>query len=85
MNPETLPIARLQGVIENPGEHRACSLVFVLQTKSGQVMHLTYGMLMQALHFAQEQGAMAELSPGWWARADGCGCYNEWKCDDCSI
>jgi hypothetical protein len=67
--PKTLPIARLAGVIENPGEYTPCSLVFVLQTGQGQTIHLNYEMLMQTLRFAQEQGVIPALSVQWWAQA----------------
>lgn len=70
-----LPIARLAGVIETPGEHAACSLVFELETEGGQSVRLTYDLLMQALRFAQEEAVMPPLSEHWWARAgrgDGC-------------
>lgn len=71
----TLPIARLEGVIEMVGDPAACSLVFELKTESGQEFHLTYGKMMEALRFAQEQGIMPALSEHWWARTgrrDGC-------------
>ena len=70
-----LPIARLAGVIETPGEHAACSLVFELETEGGRTVRLTYGLLMQALRFAQEEAVMPPLSEHWWARTgrgDGC-------------
>lgn len=69
------PVARLDGVIETPGEHAACSLVFVLQTRTGSRFHLPYGLLLEALRFAEAEGMMPPLSPHWWARAgstDGC-------------
>lgn len=70
-----LPVARLVGVIENGGEHGACSLVFVLETEKGQTMNLTYGLLMEALRFAQNESIIPALSADWWARTgarDGC-------------
>ncbi|SFY33934.1 hypothetical protein [Azotobacter vinelandii] len=70
-----LPIFRLVGVIENPGEYAACSLVFELESEDGRVQHLTYGALMEALRFAQRQAIMPALSEDWWARTgnrDGC-------------
>jgi hypothetical protein len=72
---ETLSIARLAGVIENPGEPAACSLVFELATEDGRTFHLTLGMLLETLRFAQDQGIMPALSEHWWARTgrtDGC-------------
>lgn len=33
-----LPVAYLSGVIENPGEHAACSLVFQFETDTGKVL-----------------------------------------------
>jgi hypothetical protein len=57
-----LPIARLAGVIETPGEHAACSLVFELETGDGRSVRLTYDLLMQALRFAQEEAVMPPLS-----------------------
>ena len=74
-NAETLPIARLAGVIENPGEPAACSLIFALETEDGRAYRLTYGAVMNALRFAQDQGIMPALSEHWWARigaADPC-------------
>ncbi|CAG0950580.1 hypothetical protein ANRL3_00208 [Anaerolineae bacterium] len=38
-----IPIARLAGVIETPGEPAACSLVFELETESGRKVTLSYG------------------------------------------
>jgi hypothetical protein len=70
-----LPIARLAGVIETPGEHAACSLVFELETEYGGTVRMTYGQIMEALRFAQEQAIMPALSAHWWARTgrtDGC-------------
>lgn len=70
-----LPIARLVGVIEIPGEHAACSLVFELETECGGTVRMTYGQIMEALRFAQEQAIMPALSEHWWARTgrtDGC-------------
>lgn len=72
---DCLPIARLLGVTETPGEGRACSLVFELESALGQRLTLTYGNVMEALRFAQEQAVMAPLSEHWWARVeryDGC-------------
>lgn len=71
----SLPIARLAGVIETPGEHAACSLVFELAMEDGRAVSLTYGLLMQALRFAQDEAIMPPLSEHWWARtgrSDGC-------------
>jgi hypothetical protein len=70
-----LPMARLAGVIETPGEHAACSLVFELETEGGGTVRMTYGQIMEALRFAQEQAIMPALSEHWWARTgrtDGC-------------
>ena len=70
-----LPIARLVGVTEFKGEGQACSLVFELKSTSGQTLILTYGSVMKALRFAQQQAVMAPLSEHWWARVekyDGC-------------
>lgn len=70
-----LPLARLAGVIETRGEPAACSLVFELVTESGHTYSLTYGAMMQALRFAQEQAIIPALSEHWWARigrSDGC-------------
>lgn len=69
------PVARLIGVTETLGEGCACSLVFELESESGQRLTLTYGHVMQALRFAQQQAVMAPLSEHWWARVekyDGC-------------
>jgi hypothetical protein len=69
------PMARLAGVIETPGEHAACSLVFELETEGGGTVRMTYGQIMEALRFAQEQAIMPALSEHWWARTgrtDGC-------------
>ncbi|CZT26106.1 hypothetical protein [Pseudomonas cerasi] len=69
------PVARLIGVTENSGEGCACSLVFELESASGQRLTLTYGNVMEALRFAQQQSVMAPLSEHWWARVekyDGC-------------
>ncbi len=71
----TLPIARLVGAIELQGEAGACSLVFELESATGQKLRLTYAALMESLRFAQQQGVMLPLSEHWWARAeryDGC-------------
>lgn len=73
--PRELPIARLVGVTEVQGEGKACSLVFELQSASGQTLTLTHGSVMEALRFAQQQSVMAPLSEHWWARVekfDGC-------------
>lgn len=67
-----LPIARLAGVIENEGEHGPCSLVFELETDAGATLRLTYGAVMEALRFAQENAIMPGLSEHWWARAGRC-------------
>lgn len=72
---ERLPIARLAGVTEYPGEIHACSLVFQLKTETGLSIQLRYADLMAALRFAQEQGVLSPLSAHWWARVeryDGC-------------
>ncbi len=72
--PET-PIARLDGVIEPSVENGACALVFELKTDDGNIVHLTYGELIEALSFAQEEGIIPTLSAHWWARIrreDGC-------------
>ena len=63
-----LPVARLSGVIETKGEHTACSLVFEFTTDGGRTIRLTYGALMEALRFAQQQEIMPPLSEHWWAR-----------------
>lgn len=67
-NTANLPLARLAGVIETPGEHAACSLIFELVTDSGPTYRLTYGAMIEALRFAQEQAIMPPLSEHWWAR-----------------
>lgn len=70
-----LQMARLAGVIETQGECTACSLVFELETERGRTFILTYGAMMQALRFAQEQAIIPALSEHWWARIgqhDGC-------------
>jgi hypothetical protein len=70
-----IPIARLTGVVERPGEHAACSLVFQLETDDGKVFHIHYGLLMETLRFAEKEGIIPPLSPHWWARigsTDGC-------------
>ncbi|KPY21351.1 hypothetical protein ALO54_200244 [Pseudomonas syringae pv. philadelphi] len=72
---DCLPIARLVGVTEVQGEASACSLVFELESAAGQKLNLTYGSVMEALRFAQQQAVMAPLSEHWWARVeryDGC-------------
>lgn len=72
---QPIPIARLAGVIETPGEPAACSLLFELETESGRKVTLTYGLVMEALRFAQDQAVMPSLSEHWWARTgrrDGC-------------
>lgn len=69
------PIARLAGVIEEKGEYAGCSLVFELVTEDGRTFDLTYGAILEALRFAQEQAIMPALSEYWWARVgrhDGC-------------
>jgi hypothetical protein len=68
-------MARLAGVIETPGEHAACSLVFELETEGGGTVRMTYGQIMEALRFAQDEAIMPALSEHWWARTgrtDGC-------------
>lgn len=70
-----MSIARLVGVIEHEGEPGACSLVFVLETEEGEIEHLTYGTLMEALKFAGERSILPPLSSSWWSRVseyDGC-------------
>ena len=70
-----LSIAQLAGVVETPGEPAACSLVFELETDDGRTIRLTYGQVLEALRFAQEQAIMPALSEHWWARTgrtDGC-------------
>jgi len=75
-NPDNIPIAWLAGVIGHSGEHKACSLVYQFETEGGEIIHqLTYGQLMEALHFAQSQAIIPPLSSDWWARTgrtDGC-------------
>ena len=66
--PINLPIARLVGVIETPGEQTGCSLIFVMETDDKQRFNLTYDGLMNALRFAQEQRIISTLSEHWWAR-----------------
>lgn len=69
------PMARLAGVIEARGERTACSLVFELETEGGRTFSLTYGAMIDALRFAQDQAIMPALSEYWWARigqSDGC-------------
>jgi hypothetical protein len=70
---ENLPLARLAGVIETPGEPVACSLVFELETENGRVYRLTYTAVMDALRFAQDQAIMPALSEHWWARTGATG------------
>ena len=73
--PPNFPIAYLSGVIENPGEHAACSLVFQLETAAGNVFPIHYRLLMETLRFAEKEGVIPPLSPHWWARigsTDGC-------------
>ncbi len=74
-NKDLPPIAQLVGVIEHSGEHAACSLVFHLEAEGGQSFTLTYGHVIEALRFAELQGAVPALSAHWWARigdSDGC-------------
>lgn len=69
------PMTRLAGIIETQGEYAACSLVFELETESGRTFSLTYGAMIEALRFAQEQAIIPALSEYWWARIgrhDGC-------------
>lgn len=71
----SLPVVRLVGVTEIDGESTACSLIFELEGAAGQSLTLTYGLVMEALRFAQVQGVMPALSEHWWARVekyDGC-------------
>jgi len=68
-------IARLTRVVENEGEHSSCSLVFELETETGHTFRMTYGTMIDALRFAQEQAVIPALSVDWWARigrTDGC-------------
>lgn len=70
-----LPIARLSGMIYNEGERGACSLVFELETETGNKLMLPYGKLMEAIRFAEAEGVIPLLSAHWWARTgktDGC-------------
>ena len=62
-------LARLAGALERDGEPGGCSLVFRLETMEGEGFDLTYGGLMEALEFAQAQGALPAWSPHWAARA----------------
>lgn len=66
-----IPIARLIGVTEHPGEQTQCSLVFHLETDGGERLDLTHANVMQALRFAQECGAIPKLPEDWWARDGG--------------
>lgn len=66
-----LPLARLVGVTEYPGEQTQCSLVFHLETEAGQRLDLTHANIMQALRFAQDSGVMPALPEDWWARDGG--------------
>jgi hypothetical protein len=59
-----LPMARLAGVIETPGEHAACSLVFELETEGGGTVRMTYGQIMEALRFAQDEAIMPARTKG---------------------
>lgn len=71
MHDTTLPpIARLVGVTHYEGDHSECSLVFELETEGGERVKMTYGTLMMALRFAQEQEIMPPLSVDWWARSE---------------
>lgn len=75
-----LAMAYLAGVIEQDGEPGSCSLIFVLEPEYGQKIHLSYGMLMNAIEFAQDQRIIPPLSAHWWARTgnyDGCLFQNE--------
>lgn len=68
-------ISRLVGVVERAGEHKACSLVFMLETECGQSHTLTYGHLIGALRFSEQQAVIPAHSAHWWARigdSDGC-------------
>ena len=51
----SLPLARLVGVTEYPGER----------------LDLTHANIMQALRFAQESGVIPPLPEDWWARDGG--------------
>lgn len=66
-----LPIARLVGVTEHPGEQGQCSLVFHLETEDGARLDLTHANVMQSLRFAQESRAIPRLPEDWWARDGG--------------
>ena len=61
-----LPIAKLAGVIENTEGSGSCRLVFALQPDDsvddpGGYVYLNYGLMLDALRFAQEQGIIPSL------------------------
>ena len=71
-----LPIAHLVGVTEHDSEPANCSLVFTLETKDGVQFELPYGVLMEAMRFAQEQKIIPALSSEWWGRiGETYGCF----------
>tara|TARA_B110000977_G_C10953155_1_gene445466 strand:- start:534 stop:800 length:267 start_codon:yes stop_codon:yes gene_type:complete len=72
--------AKLVGFTEQFGELSPCSLVFHLDTGSGEKYHLSLGKVLATLKFAEEAGVIAPMSPEWWAkigRRNGCCVQNE--------
>jgi hypothetical protein len=67
--------AKLVGFTEQFGEQTSCSLVFHLDSNSGERYHLSLGKVLATLKFAEKEGAIAPMPIEWWAkigRRDGC-------------